>query len=185
MAREYRGHLVTDFYAAYNQLPGLKQRCWVHLLRDIHDLRTAYPDDGLLADWATAVRAVYDDARTFTSPAPHARGAAQARFQERLLAVCDPLATDPIAVQARLCRRIQRHIDELFVFVAHPDVPSDNNAAERSVRPLVTSRKISGGTRSDRGSDTKMINASLFGTWDARRLNPFDQCLQLLASPQV
>ncbi len=180
----FAGVLCSDFYGAYHHYAGRKQRCWVHLLRDIHDLTAAYPDDAPLADWATAVRAIYDAARTFSSPAPHVRSAAQARFQERLLAICDPVAGDPIAVQARLCRRIQRHSDELFVFVTHPQVPADNNAAERSIRPLVTSRKIAGGTRSQQGSATKMALATLFGTWDARRLNPFEQCFQLLTSPQ-
>ena len=36
----FGGVLVSDFYAAYNHYPGLKQRCWVHLLRDIHELKT-------------------------------------------------------------------------------------------------------------------------------------------------
>ena len=35
----FSGVLVSDFYAAYNHYPGLKQRCWAHLLRDIHDLK--------------------------------------------------------------------------------------------------------------------------------------------------
>jgi transposase len=181
----FAGVLCSDFYGAYHHYGGLKQRCWVHLLRDIHTLKVAYPDDVALADWATAVRAVYDAARAFGAADPRARSAAQHQFQERLLAVCTPFVDDPTAVQAKLCRRIQRHSDELFVFVAHPAVPPDNNAAERSVRPLVTSRKISGGTRSDQGSATKMALASLFGTWDARRLNPFDQCYALLTSPQA
>ena len=50
--------------------------------------------------------------------------------------------------------------------------PSDNNPAERSLRPLVISRKISGGTRSEQGTETKMALASLFGTWRAQGLNP-------------
>ena len=122
---------------------------------------------------------------TIVAASVHA--AAQQRFQTWLLALCDPVARDPTTVQASRCRRIQRHSDELFVFVAHPDVlPSDNNAAERSARPLVTGRMISAGTRSDQGSATKMANASLVGTWQARGLNPFVQCLQLLAAaPQV
>jgi len=62
-----------------------------------------------------------------------------------LLALCRPFGNDPLAVQAKLCQRIERFIKELFVFVADPAVPSDNNAAERSLRPLVISRKISGG----------------------------------------
>ena len=53
-----------------------------------------------------------------------------------------PFLKDPLAVQAKLCRRMERFIKELFVFVSDPAVPSDNNAAERSLRHLVTSRKI-------------------------------------------
>ncbi len=185
LGEDFSGVLCCDFYAGYHHYPGLKQRCWVHLLRDIHDLTVAYPDDRSLARWAKRVRAVYDAAQRSRGVTPRVRCAAQLRFQSRLLAVCAPFAQDPTAVQATLCRRIQRHGDELFVFVAHPAVPSDNNAAERSVRPLVTSRKVSGGTRSDHGSDTKMTTASLFGTWQLRGLNPLDQCRQLLVSPQL
>ena len=39
----FSGVLVSDFYAAYNHYPGLKQRCWAHLLRDIHDLKGVVP----------------------------------------------------------------------------------------------------------------------------------------------
>ena len=92
---------------------------------------------------------------------------------------------DPSAVQGKLCRRIERHIKELFVFVAEPDVPSDNNPAERSLRHLVISRKVSGGTRSEQGTESKMTLASIFGTWRAQGLNPLAACRQLLISPQL
>jgi len=81
------------------------------------------------------------------------------------------------AVQAKLCRRVDRHLKELFVFVGEPWVPATNNAAERSLRHLVTSRKISGSTQSEAGTTTRTTLASLFGTWRARGLNPLDQCL--------
>ena len=66
---------------------------------------------------------------------------------------------------------------------------ADNNLAERSIRSLVVIRKISGGTRSAEGTKTRMGLASLFETWQARHLNPFEECLNLLshsarASPQ-
>ena len=185
LGETFSGVLCCDFSGAYHHYPGLKQRCWVHPLRDIHDLTVASPTNRGLRRWAKRVRADDDAARRFQSPDPRRRAAAQARFQARLLRVCAPFADDPTAVQAKLCRRIQRHSDERFVFVAHPEVPSDNNAAERSIRPLVTSRKVSGGTRSDRGTDTKMTNASLFGTWALRGLNPLDQCRRLLTAPHV
>jgi hypothetical protein len=61
-------------------------------------------------------------------------------------------------------RRIERHIKELFVFVTEPQMPPDNKAAERSLRHLAISRKVSSGTRPERGSYSKMTLALLFGT---------------------
>ena len=34
-----------------------------------------------------------------------------------------PFLKDPLAVQAKLCRRMERFIKELFVFVSDPAVP--------------------------------------------------------------
>jgi hypothetical protein len=82
-----------------------------------------------------------------------------------------------------LCERVERFLPELFVLVARPEVPADTNLAQRSVRPLVIARKISGGSRSPRGSQTRMALFSCLGTWAAQGLNPFLQCLALL-SPQ-
>ena len=86
---------------------------------------------------------------------------------------------------------MENHIKELFLFVAEPEVPPDNNAAERSLRPVVISRKISGGTRSAAGTDTKMTLASIFGTWRVQAFNPLtpsppaDNCLLPLRPEQL
>jgi len=185
LGESFSGVLVSDFYAAYNHYPGLKQRCWAHLLREVHDLKELYPDDAGLARWADGVHQTYIDAKAFASPKAKERRRVQLRMEGRLMALCQPFLHDPSAAQGKLCRRMERFREELFVFVAHPEVPADNNSAERSLRHLVTSRKISGGTRSAQGTNSKMILASLFGTWRARGLNPFAECRALLASPQV
>ena len=182
---EFAGVLVSDFYAAYHHYDGPKPRCWAHLLRDIHDRRVLSPDDLPLVQWAEAVHQLYQQAKAFTHPSEQQRRAAQLALERRLLALCRPYRDDPASAQARLCRRISNHIKELFVFVAHPEVPPDNNAAERSLRHLVISRKISGGTRSERGTETKMALASICGTWRTQDLNPLAACRQLLISPQV
>ena len=54
-------------------------------------------------------------------------------LEEKLMVLARPFLKDPLAVQAKLCRRMERFIKELFVFVSDPAVPSDNNAAERSL----------------------------------------------------
>jgi hypothetical protein len=80
-----------------------------------------------------------------------------------------------------LAKRLLRHEDELFQFVLVEGLSADNNLAERSIRPLVVCRKISGGSRSEEGTKTRMGLASLFETWQARKLNPFDECFKLLS----
>ena len=59
LGEAFSGVLVSDFYAAYHHYDGPKQRCWAHLLRDIHDLRALYLKDAPLARWAAAVQRLY------------------------------------------------------------------------------------------------------------------------------
>ena len=126
---DFAGVPVSDFYAAYHHYDGPKQRCRAHLLRDIHDLKTFYPKDAGLARWAAGVRQVYEAAQVFTHPQPQQRQQSQQALERKLLALGRPSLEDPAAVQGRLFRRIERHIKELFVFVAELEVPPDNNAA--------------------------------------------------------
>ena len=184
LGESFGGILVSDFYAAYNHYPGPKQRCWAHLLRDIHQLKVLYPEEAGLVRWAQGAHRLYAKAVSWVEA-----GGCSLRgrlvLEQRLLGLCQPFLEDPSATQGKLCRRIERHVKELFVFASHPETPPDNNGAERSLRPLVISRKISGGTRSEQGSDSKMALASLFGTWRAKGLNPFVETRRLLISPQL
>lgn len=186
---DFQGVLGSDFYAGYNIHQGMHQRCWVHLLRDIHDLKKLHPEHAEVGQWGKAVKQIYERAKATPPPDPqlpetkqHAhRVALQHAFEQELWQVCAPFVQTQTPMHT-LCERVERFLPELFVFVAYPGVPSDNNLAERSVRPLVIARKISGGTRSPKGSSTRMGLASLFGTWMAQGLNPFQQCLALLTS---
>ena len=82
-----------------------------------------------------------------------------------------------------LCQRVERFLPELFTFIADPRVPADNNGAERSLRPPVVSRKISGGARFPKGRETKSVLASLFGTWRLQGRNPYQALRQTLTGP--
>jgi transposase len=180
----FTGVLVTDFYAAYDHYDGPHQRCWAHLLRDIHALGERHPSAAGLRAWADRVHAIYERARRATGPTA-ARRRAQRQCEADLLAACQPYldADAAVAPQATLCRRIAKYLPELFTFVADPAVPATNNAAERSVRPVVIQRKISGGTRSAAGTTTFTRLATLFGTWRARGLDPLAACQRLLLAP--
>ena len=115
LSESFSGVLVSDFYAAYHHYDGPKQRCWAHLLRDIHDLRARYLKDAPLARWAAAVHRLYEEAKAFSHPQARRRRTAQLALERKLLAICQPFMADPLAVQAKLCRRIERHIKSLPV----------------------------------------------------------------------
>jgi len=188
LGESFEGVLGSDFYASYNIYPGPHQRCWVHLLRDGHELKEQYPDAQEVQQWVKDVKAIYERAVAYPGPdvsLSPAKQEAERRqqqhaFEQELWQLCVPYAHTSSPLHT-LCERIERFLPELFVFVALPGVPAHNNLAERSVRPLVIARKISGGSRSPKGSDTRMDLFSLFGTWAAQGLNPFFQCLAELS----
>jgi hypothetical protein len=186
LGADYAGTLVSDFYAVYTGYEGRHQYCWAHLLRDVDELVGQHRDDAAVRGWADGVHRVYQQAVTAAAdPDPVARRRPRQACEASLATLCAPYLGNAEAPQRVLCARITKHLAELFVFVEHPEVPPTNNAAERSLRHLVTTRKISGGTRSPAGTAPKMLLATLFGTWRLQGRNPLEECSTLLASPQL
>jgi hypothetical protein len=198
LGEEFQGVLGSDFYGAYNVYRGPHQRCWTHLLGDLHELKEEQEGNAEVVLWAQGVRALYEWAQAFPRTSLVCQGPGPPSQEERercyvaLVAEVDALGLRYARQKGHPCqplaKTLLRHEDELFQFVLIPGLSANNNLAERGVRPVVVMRKISGGTRSARGSKTRMALASPFGTWQARGLNPFTECVNLLRQtplPQV
>ena len=180
LGSDFASTLVTDFYSAYHyHILGPHQYCWPHLLRDIHSLKEQYPTDKKVAAFAKGVHDLYKEAKEYAHPSVFARQKKRRYFEERIRKLAER-HREPDRPEHVLAERILKHSRGLFVFVEKPDVPSDNNAAERSLRPLVVIRKVSGGTRSETGSQTVAVLMSLFTTWQARKQNTLLACQQML-----
>lgn len=183
LGASFQGVLASDFYGAYNWYVGRHQRCWAHLLRDVHTLKEEHGAQPEVLAWAQALRALYDRGQALAQNV-NANQQEQEQGYLELVSGAEELAL-PYARLKHPCRalskRVLRHQDELFQFVLVAGLAADNNLAERSLRPLVVARKISGGSRSSQGSQTRMTLASLFATWQVRGLNPLQQCLQLIS----
>ena len=125
---------------------------------------------------------MYDRAQDFVKAEPHNQDEREKLYvvlcnEVERLGLLYARAEHPCRAMAK---RVLRHQDELFQFMLVAGLAADNNLAERSLRPLVVVRKISGGTRSPQGSQTRMTLASIFATLKARGLNPFTECVALL-----
>ena len=177
-AEAFQGTLVTDFWPAYDSVwAGDRQRCLAHLLRE---LDTVDERNGS-AEWkafAKKLRRLLRDPARWAGlrkrpgfePSRYAR---RIRLIDKRLIV---LATEPRSDKdaQRLSKRLWKHRDELFTFLDRPEVPYDNNLAERAIRPAVIMRKNCQGNRSERGASTQAILMSVYRTLKLRGRNPID-----------
>jgi transposase len=185
LGRRFGGVLGCDFYAGYDWYLGPKQRCWVHLLRDLAKLVDEHACTG---EWAEMVKDLWKAARKVARRADltdEARVRLREELQRRLLWIAQSYAADKNSVQHVLAKRVCRYLPELFTFVEHPQVAWHNNAAERAIRPAVIARKVSGGTRSARGSQTRTRLMSVFATWALHGKASIAACAEMIISSQT
>lgn len=173
--QEFGGVLVSDFWGAYNAVVcALRQTCLVHLLRELAHTEK-YKSPG--AHWpafAKKLRRLLGDAIRLWRSKDELPPATYASRRERLTARLAELLETPWqdSHAKRLSKRLRRHRSDLFTFLEQPNVPFDNNLAERSIRPAVIIRKNSYGNRSDQGADVQAIMMSVFFTLKKRGHNP-------------
>ena len=64
-----------------------------------------------------------------------------------------------------------RHQNRLVTFLKYRDSQPENNHAERAIRPMVILRKITGGSKSERGIKATDITMSIIETWVKQNLS--------------
>ncbi len=180
-AEAFDGVLIADFFAVYNALGAEdKQRCVVHLLREL----SAVDEKNDSAEWkafSKKLRRLLRDGirlRKREDFSPERYGSRIRRIDERLMELARGNYTDADA--KRLAKRLLRHCDEIFTFLDRPEVPFDNNLAERMIRPAVVLRKNSQSNRSERGAAIQSILMSIYQTLKLRGLDPLATIVKAL-----
>jgi transposase len=181
---EFAGTLVTDFWGAYNAVVcSLRQTCLAHLLRELEHIEKYKSPGEHWAPFAKKLRRLLGDTirlwRRRDEMSDEAYAARCDRMMQRLRELIDTPWEAPQA--KRLLKRLRRHQDDLLTFLHQPDVPFDNNAAERAIRPAVIIRKNSYGNRSDRGADCQAVLMSIFRTLKQRGHDPIRTIIDALA----
>ena len=68
---------------------------------------------------------------------------------------------------------LSSHSGHLFLFLENPNVPPDNNASERAIRPLKVKQKVSGQFKSDEGASAFCVIHSIVHTAKKKDQDPF------------
>jgi transposase len=180
----FKGILVCDFFGAYNRIGAfLKQRCLLHLLRDIIRTSVSHKTPEWMAFSQRLKRLIKDGLRLSLCRLKLSHEVYARRcgiIYHRLEELIAQSYNDPHC--KRFIKRLKRHKSELFIFLEHPEVPADNNHAERMIRPAVIARKNSYCNRSERGAATQSILMSIFRTLHLREqdaISTLEEALKL------
>jgi transposase len=149
------GIMNVDRYSAYKAMAQVKEGkiilafCWAHVRRDFLGVLTGWPE---LTDWAwewiEQIAALYEcnNQRLDLEDGTSAYAAAEQKLrtqieqmrQRRNRELAEPKLRQP---QHKVLTSLQEHWAGLTVFVDHPEIPLDNNEAERRQRGPVVARK--------------------------------------------
>ncbi len=181
--KEFAGVLVSDFWGAYNAVVcAHKQKCLPHLLRELkRTMHYHHPGE----DWPVFAKKLKRLIRDAMRLSKQRRKCSKKRFaarRQRLQARLSELLAQPWRNKhvRRLLKRLRRHESELLTFLDHPEVPFDNNHAERMVRPAVILRKNSNANGSEAGAETQAVLMSVFRTLKQRGHNPIPTIIAAL-----
>jgi hypothetical protein len=177
----FDGVLVTDFWSAYNTVASAKrQACLVHLFRELD--KVGETDKSLAWQMFSKVlrRLVRDAVRLSRREglSQEEYASRRARIHKRLALLPKGRWRSPNA--QRILKRLERYRDALFTFLDHPEVPADNNHAERAVRPAVIMRKNSLCGRSEAGASVQAIMMSVYRTLRQRGHKPLETIVTAL-----
>ena len=127
---------------------------WANIISDAMELEVFDGEEGRRVKGS--LQKLYEEAKEFKG---HEKEEDVDHLHEKLTFLLD---TDYEHLKTRkfVENLLKRKKEWLFRFVIDPEVELTNNRAERAIRPSVIYRKVSGGTRSPRG--TKAYDTPLF-----------------------
>jgi transposase len=180
------GILSVDRYSAYKAMEQVKDGrillafCWAHVRRDFLGVARSWPkEEGWALGWIERIGLLYqsNEARLETRHEPVAfamkDGQLRTSVQEMARQVQTELADGSIhPARQKVLWSLQEHWDGLTVFVDHPDVPMDNNTAERVQRGAVVLRKNSNGSGAVWAGELAAMLFSVLQTLCLWNINP-------------
>jgi len=152
----FTGRLIHDCWGAYNRFSQCNHGlCNAHLIREL-----IYASEELKQPWAQPLLDLILKAKTLTDQHPEGlEKFSQKDLLEQYRSLIQQgleLNPEPTPIvgkrgqlkrskQLNLLRRLDQKQSEFLAFMTHPEVPFDNNQAERDLRMMKTREKISGG----------------------------------------
>lgn len=148
----YDGIIISDFYGVYFNLPYKRQKCLVHLLRELH--QCSKRDQSAAYQRAyKKIKRIINDAVKLSKLKDHLTKRVYERRCRRIKirlfnVMCGNYRNKNLI---RISKRFSKYWLDMLTFLKE-DVDWNNNLAERMIRPNVIYRNRSFGNRSENGA---------------------------------
>jgi len=171
LGKNFQGGLVSDGWRTYTSFSKKRgvilQRCWDHLRREVkYECKEKHPD---LYKWCCDIYFMTKKGRSYKQKKRRKDMYEKCKAELAKLIACMEAHTS----LRKLATKIKNGRDDWFTTILYPELPIDNNEAERSIRPFVILRKIMGCLRSEIGMKNYEIMMSLISTWQKQGKNTF------------
>jgi hypothetical protein len=161
----FKGVLVSDFYAPYDSLDCLQQKCLIHLVRDFNDDLFSHPFDEELKqlgrDFTVLLQGMVETIDRFGLRRLHL-----AKHQKEVDRFYSRLARATYRSEAAVYyqQRLTKYKDKLFTFLGRDGIPWNNNNGENAIKRFAALRKILGTAFSEDGIKDYMVLLSIAQT---------------------
>ncbi|MDH5798658.1 MAG: IS66 family transposase [Paracoccaceae bacterium] len=178
----FAGWLMSDGYGQYRNY-GQRLRCLAHLIRKARGVsESCHPEAAAFG------QKVLEIINLFINGIYEARGDPaldlMARYAEKLAqlkTLCQQYRDHEHEKTKKLARELLNDWATIWNVLRYPHLPLTNNLAERALRHWVISRKISYGTRTQQGSRSHAILASVIDTCRQRHVSPWAYIARVIA----
>jgi hypothetical protein len=165
LLKNFKGVLVSDFYAAYDSIDCPQQKCLIHLLKDMNQDLLSNPFDeelqAVTGPFGVLLRAVVTTIDRHGLKRCHLKNydRAVARFFKSL---AEQSLHSEVAEALR--QRLLKNRDKLFTFIQHDGVPWNNNNAENAIKRFAYYREGTIGVMKEAGLKDYLVLLSLCHT---------------------
>lgn len=171
----FKGVLVSDFYAAYDSINCPQQKCLIHLMRDLNDDILNNPFDEQLKHIASKFAEVLKPMVETID-----RYGLKSYFLRKHLIHAERFFTEIIDVDysseaaIKYKQRFEKNRDKLFTFLNYDGIPWNNNNAEHAIKAFAALRDVIAGSSTAKGLDSYLVLLSICQTCKYQGLDFLD-----------
>jgi len=173
--KDYKGVIITDSFPGYDSIPIKRQKCLIHIIRDLNDdlYKNPFDDEykAIVVAFGKLLRDIIETIDHYGLQKKHLRK--HKKMTERFYKLhIDCIHKSELSVKCT--KRLQKHWDELWVFLDHDNVPWNNNNAEAAVKAFAQHRRGVNGQVSAKGISEFLEMLSLAQTCRYRNISFLD-----------